>query len=230
MKSKLLVLLAATLALPFLTACETEEDRAIAGAEACINRATSGNVSEANACMAKVAGMTSEDAYLIRCSAHFIAQNISESTLSTGFATIKNANSGGVPSMTFAMSYLLFANIAGHDINSSLSDCNLSGAVSLYKIVQLSSLANTFDLGGLLMPGASPTDLASAIANFNTNATPQELAEAGAKVLEIKGTFCDNGGTFSGTDICNKVNQAVATAGSNPQAIGDLIADYLDNI
>ena len=229
MNSKLLLLLAAALTLPLLTACESEEDRKLAEAEACINRATSGDVAAANACMNKVAGMTSEDAYLIRCSAHFIAQNISEGTLSTGFATIKNATSGGVPTTTYAMSFLLFGNIAGHDINTAMSDCNQSGAVSLYKIVQLSSLGNTLSFGGLA-PGATPTDLANAISNFNATATPAQLAEAGAKVLEIKETFCDNGGSFSGTDICNKVNQALTNAGSNPQAIGDLIADYLDNV
>ena len=224
MKSKLLVLFAATLTLPFLTACETEEDRTLAGAEACINTATAATV---DSCVAKVAGIYSEDAYLIRCSAHFIAQNINETTLSNGFSTIKNATTTGVPTMTYAMSFLLFANIAGHDVNTAMSDCNLSGATSLYKIVQLSSLADSMSFG-LLVPGATPTDLKNAIANFNMTATPQQFADVGVKVLEIKGTFCDNGGTFSGTDICNKVNQAIATAGNNPQAIGDLIADYLD--
>ncbi len=219
--SQLLVLFAATLALSLLTACETEEDRTLAEAEACINRATAATV---DACVAKVAGMTNEDAYLIRCSAHFIAQNITEASLTTGFANIKSATSGGVPSMTYAMSYLLFDNsITNHTISTAMNNCSLSGATSLYKLVQLSNLGTT--LGGGAIANGDSAGLAAAIAGFGGDA-----AAVGNMVLDIKTTFCDNGGSFGGTDICTKVNLAVTNAGGNATTIGNLIADYLDNM
>ncbi len=217
MKSKLLVLLAATLALPFLTACESEEDRTLAAAEACINRSTAATV---DACVAKVAGMESEDAYMIRCSSHFIAQDITEAKLATGFAQIKNSTVGVVPSMTFAMSYLMFDNVAIplHTSTIAKYDCVRSGVKSLYNFVVLSDLAAVFSN----VP-TTPAGLANAINMLG----PGSDTQIGDRAVEIKTIFCDQG-NFSGTDICTKVNAAYTAANGNVAALGAQIRDLLD--
>lgn len=216
MKSKLLVILIATLALPFLAACETKEDRTLAEAEACINRATAANV---DACVNKVAGMTSEDAYLIRCSSHFIAQDITETKLATGFAQIKSPIAGGVPSMTFAMSYLMFDNVSLplHTSDIAKNHCLLSGAKSLYNFVVLSDLASVFSN----VP-TTPAGLAAAIGAMGAGSD----TEIGNQAIEIKSIFCDQG-NFSGTDICSKVNAAFVAAGGSVAALGAQIRAQL---
>lgn len=233
MKSKLLVLLAAVLALPLLTACESEEDRTLAEAEACINSATSTNV---DACMAKVDGLTSEDAYLIRCSAHFIAQNITETRLASAFTNIKSSSAvAGVTPTTIALSYMIFDETKlAHNVAVSKSDCELSGAPSLSRIVSLAEIATTFAAAaGAANSGFTPGDTASVesfIANFVANSpgtVAQDETTIGNLAVGIRENFCVNNSPFTGTDVCTKMNQAFTSGVGNPQTIGQQIIALL---
>lgn len=233
MKSKLLVLIAVALALPLLTACESEEDRILAEAEGCINRATEFTV---DACVAKVQHMTSEDAYLIKCSAHFIAQNITENRLSSAFANIDSSSAvGGVTPTTIAFSYMVFNEAKTlHTVAISKADCARSGADSLARIVSLAEIATTFAAAaGAAAGGFTPGDTASIesyIANFVANSpgtVAQDEATIGNLAVGIRESFCVNNSPFTGTDICEKMNSAYTTGGGDPQTIGQQIIAML---
>lgn len=219
---KFRILLAALIAVPLLSACETEEDRVMADAQSCLNKATPVNV---DSCVAKLNGITNQQSYVIRCTAHFIAQGITASTLAAAFQNIKGSTTAGVPSTTYAIAYLIFDDtITGHTAAQAMNECEISGATSLTNLIRLSSLANTFT-GGAVANG-DYSGLASAIAMYAGG----DYTSIGQQAIDIKEAYCDNGGNFSGTDICNKMNQAYNMGGGTPATIGAFIQQYLDNI
>lgn len=220
---KLRILLMALIAIPVLTGCETEEDRVMADAQSCLNHANPGNV---DACVAKVNGYTSQQSFLIRCTADYIAQGITAATLVTAFQNIKQSMSStpNVPSTTYAMSYLLFNDtILNHTTDQTLSDCGKAGATALQNLAKLSKLAYAFS-------NVTPADIqnpAALAADIRNYAGPTNVI--GDIAIDLKESYCDNG-NFNGTDICNKVNSAYNAAAGDPTLIGAFIKTYLDDI
>ena len=228
--SSLRFVLLALLAIPVLTACESDEDRLLAEAEQCINRADASNV---DACVAKVAGMESEDAYLIRCSAHFIAQSFTETRLIEAFENIKSSSEiSGITPTTVTLSYMVFNNaITNHTVAVSKNDCSRSGATSLSRVLQLVEVATGISDavvnagGGAVAVGDGPA-LEAAITNFVANGgSPTTL---GSQAIAIRESFCVNNTGFSSSDICRKVNQAYTSGGGDPTNIGNAILALLD--
>lgn len=226
------ILFLTVIALPLLSACESEEDRILADAEACINRATT--AAEADVCMAKVAGMQNEDAYLIRCSAHFVAQGLNESRLAAAFQNIDaNGNVGGFSPTTTALSYLVFDNVTlpAHTVVISKSDCERSGATSLVRLLTMIEIGSTIaDLGGGITPGDT-TAIEAIITDLTdgTPATPAQQTAIGSMAVSVRETFCLNNSAYSSTDVCDKVNAAYAASAGNVQNFGAQLLELLDN-
>jgi hypothetical protein len=222
------------LTIPFLSACETEEDRLLAEAEACINRASSGDVAAADACIAKVAGMENEDAYMIRCSAHFIAQDFNEARLADAFENIDaNSNVGGFTPTTIALSYMVFNNALGaHTVTISKADCERSGATSLARILTLVEIGTTIsDLGGGGVIPGDTTAIEAIIADLTdgTPATAPQQTAIGTMAVSLREDFCVNNSAYSSTDVCDKVNAAYTASAGNVQSFGAALLELLDN-
>jgi len=205
-----------------LTGCEAEqtEKDMIAEAQFCLDKAE--DSSSAQACMSKISGLTSPQAYTLRCAADFIGAGItSPQNLSEALTAINEG--AGATSMLAALS---FPSVSA--VNSAFNNCNLSGNAGLKLIAAMSKSATTLaNLGlGSCTPGDLTTCDAAAIEQSITNlyndltsGSPSASAQEQVTdiVTSIQTVYNSTCGTNSGLngDICTQINSAVASSGYN---------------
>ena len=199
-----------------LVACEEDEDQQIAEAQACLNKATPAN---ANACLTKVSGLTSERAYYIRCSVRFLSQGFQGSRFADAFEQLSEENDGGGgggnDAMATALTVMTFDSTTVAE--STLNECLLSGSTGLSRLASISSIATTLvnavpgvDLTDVAENGLSDTDAQTLIDNLTTGGAETSDAELGAIAVTAEGLFYDDEDSeFKDTDICTNLEAAV---------------------
>ncbi|MFV3408446.1 hypothetical protein ACNH6C_07550 [Bdellovibrio bacteriovorus] len=219
-----------------LTGCEgeqTEKDM-IAEAQFCLDEAR--DAASANACMSKINGITSPNAYTLRCAAGFISSGItSAANLSQALTAISEDGSA-----TGMLTALNFGDVSL--VNSTASYCSQSGQKGLALIGAMAksatALANAADLlGGL---GSCGGDIASCdtaaiesaitglIASISDTNDPdydlavETVSSIGSSIQTVYSVTC-SGTNNANSDICGDINQAAATAGIN-MATADIAA------
>lgn len=202
-----------------LTGCEAEqtEKDMIAEAQFCLDEAR--DAASANACMSKINGITSPNAYTLRCAAGFISSGItSAANLSSALTAISD---GGGP--TDMLTALNFGDVSL--VNNTAEYCNQSGQKGLALIgamaksaTALSNAAELLNLGscGGDLSGCDTAAIESAIndiiADPNSPAAVEAIEAIGSSIQTVYSVTC--GGTNNAnTDICGDINQAAATAG-----------------
>lgn len=236
MNSKLFLLAIAGTASLILTACETAEDRQLASAQDCIDAARTAN--DADRCYELVAGNESEKAYLIRCSANYIAQGFTGERMASAFQRLKDGDNAGQDPMATAMAYLVFSNASSiHSVDSAVNNCTRSGVRSMLRLVTMSKLATFITrtgLGGTIPANANPLDpsfdpstIQSAITNLAGSGTPADKENVGNIALQLNDAYCNPGSSFTGNDICLKLGDAISAGGGNAQTIGDQLLSLL---
>lgn len=220
MFSKKIATMILGLSAAILTGCEgeqTEKDM-IAEAQFCLDEAR--DAASANACMSKINGITSPNAYTLRCAAGFISSGItSAANLSSALTAISE---GGGP--TDMLQALNFGDVSL--VNSTASYCSQSGQKGLALIGAMAKSATALSnaaelLGGLASCGGdisncSTANLESAISQIlldpNTPEAVDALEAIGSSIQTVYSVTC--GGTNNAnSDICGDINQAAATAG-----------------
>ena len=219
----LMFFLAVVTALP-LTGCESDESRALADAQSCIDRASP---SQASLCSAMVNGLTGSAAYAIRCSAHYLANGFTGARFAAAFQQIKTAT-GTVDPMTSAMGYLVFPATSGiHGSDTTLSDCSLSASTSLKRIAILTSFATFIasQTGAALTPAAdgslTPAQMKQAVQAFSGNP-----AVIGDLAIQANTAFCAPGSSLAGNRVCTDLTSAV-TGGASTTTIGTALLSLL---
>lgn len=216
MKKWLLLMVVSTV----FIACEEKEDDQIYSAQICMDTATSATV---DACLAKIAGVGSARAYVLRCSAEFIRANITTSTIVTAIENIENNSAGNTEDPTIEFyNQFSFTSTASADV--AVTNCSASGSEGL-KLLALSAKTATiikYDiLGGTLNAGTI------AALNPGADATPDELASIGNSVIQMQSIACSDGGSLKNTEVCDNINNAIAGAGGNAQAIGEAFLNQM---
>lgn len=226
--------LTALAAIAFL-ACsqENEEDRKIAAALACLDAAKT--MADSDICQSKVSGMETEQAYLIRCSANFIAQGITGSTLASAFSQLNKTPATG--SQTSSMlSFLVFTKTSALNTSAlTMSNCAKSGVQSSKGLAAMVSAASAIaatcplaicptGLAGSPLDPASPSfnadqlrSLASTLAGGGDTATKDTIGQA---AVAAQAAICGTGSSLSGEDVCKKINAAIAAGAGNTVTIG----------
>ena len=242
-----LIILAAFSTLALMNSgCEDKSQATLASAQSCLDGAST--TSQANACAAKVATDYSADAYLIRCSANFIAQGVTGDRLALAYKQM-DAGSSSSNKTTALMSYMLFNDsLTGNSSAETVFNCQSSGVASMYQLASAVGLATSVAnvassaLGmplAALLPDANGNvntaalqlavaNLSAQVATWGPNNPQTIAAEAtiGTAVTNSYSAFCTTNSTFSSADICNKINAAVG-AGSSSQLIGASILQLL---
>lgn len=206
-----------------LTGCESDEDKKLASAQACLDRAST--TTDANNCTALISGLTSQSSYLIRCSANFIAQGFTASRLANAFQQVKD-NTGGADPMVSLMGWFVFQSVAGNNSASdAVTNCTASGVTSMLRLATAANLATTLasytGLGNF-----TSTDTATLTANMQAaiaaaNGDPVKEAELGQVAVTAASAYCSEGSSYSGTEVCTNLQAAVAGAGGNYETIGE---------
>jgi hypothetical protein len=238
LKMKTVILVSLIGGAAILSGCEQDADRQIYSAQACLDQAT--NAATADECVAKIEGNESAPAYLIRCSADFVAQEFTGPRIAKAFQGLKdNPNSGQDPMATM-MAYLVFAKTApGHTEDDAIDHCTKSGLASMLRMAQAAKLATFITRAGLgaiptnfdpTDPTFDPAQIAMAIDHLANAGGPEAVANqetVGNLAVQMNSTYCQEGSSFKDNDVCKNIEAAIATGG-DAQQIGKTLLDKLN--
>ena len=240
-KSALKAVSVVTLAGFFLlnSGCEQQDDLSMASAQSCLDTATT--ASQANTCVAKIAGIETADAYLVRCSANFIAQGFTGQRVATAYSRMSSSSSGTDPMLNI-MAYLVFANAdATNSVANAVTNCTKSGVLSMQQLVQVanlatttSTLANVCNDGTLNCVDPGKVDAVTLVTKIKaafTNTTAPNKAAVGTLALNLNSSFCGAGSNYASEDVCTYMSQAITAAGgtSDPAAVATQLISILSS-
>lgn len=219
-----------------LTGCEaaqTEKDM-LAEAQFCLDKATDSTA--VNSCMSKIEGITSEEAYSLRCAGGFIASGITQpESLSVALNSMKE--NGSTASV---LGVLAFSSQAAAD--STFNDCNQSGNSGLALLAAMTKTATA--LNSLMDPNLGGTieqNFQTTIANLVADLAGGDQAAkdaAAAEATKIGGTIqtvyqASCGGTVDvNPELCGSIDGAITASGgavdinSPPADIGAALLQY----
>lgn len=199
-----------------LTGCEAEqtEKDMIAEAQFCLDDAR--DATSANACMSKISGLTSPQAYSLRCAAGFIAAEVtSPEKLSTALNAI-----GKGDGTTALLGTLNFGDLTL--ASNTASSCALSGQTGLSLLGAMAKSATALsnaalDLGscsgGIQTCDATAiqgaiTDLLTDLSGTPTAETIATVEAVGSSIQTVYQSTC-GGNAAANEDICNSISSAI---------------------
>nr|BFD68273.1 hypothetical protein HAGR004_32950 [Bdellovibrio sp. HAGR004] len=224
MFSKKMATLILGLGAALLTGCEAEqtEKDMIAEAQFCMDKAR--DEASANACVSKIAGLTSPQAYTLRCAAGFISAEVtSAENLSKALDAMTDQGAGA----TSMLSILNFKSKSLAD--KTFDSCNKSGQKGLALIGAMAKSATVLANAVSSFPSCG-TDLSSCdadmiestinglLADLSTGSgaayesAVENVSEIAAAVQTVYTTTC-NSSSQANSSICSDINQAAAAAG-----------------
>lgn len=221
MKQTTKIILISFLTLTMFSCKKTTEVNDLQEAQLCLNTAAA---TDAKNCVAKIASLTSENAYKLRCAAVFISEGFgSPTSFISALDQIKNGGTGGYSGSIAAMGTLNFGSdsTATASANEAFDICSLSG-VGVY-----SQISSIFKLGtNLCVLAGGATDPASLAAQ----ASSLDSATVGAIVQTTYASACSDLTTASDStkQYCSELSTALA-AGATPTAIGACLKFKLAN-
>lgn len=209
-------LLAMTLA-AFLMGCEAEqtEKDMLAEAQFCLDKATAAN---ASACMSKIQGLTSPQAYALRCAEGFITAGVtSPQNLADAMTSITTPGQA----TTAMLSALSFGDTSA--ANTTFNNCSLSNQSGLALIGTMAKSATiltnaTSVLASCGTGGCDAAELASGITNLlnavssNDTSATETVVEIVSSVETVYTTTC-SGAASANTEICGQFDAAASAAG-----------------
>lgn len=214
-------LLTVVLGAALLSGCQAEqtEKDMLAEAQFCLDKAT--DQTSSDACMSKISGLTSPQAYTLRCAAGFIGAEItSPANLSTALNAI--GDGAGTTSMLSALSFPSTTAAI-----NTFNDCNQSGQSGLKLIGAMAKSATVLaNAAGSLascadITSCDPQQLESTMADLLANLTAGGDSQAQAEevitaivssIQTVHASTC-GGSADTNTDICGQINAAVAESG-----------------
>jgi hypothetical protein len=219
-----------------LTSCETPEDQSLASAQTCIDTAKTSD--DADRCYAIVDGVETEKAYLVRCSASYIAQGFTGARFAAAFQRLKDNPSSGQDPMATVMAYLIFSKTSTrHSADNTLSNCTKSGVRSMVRLATMSKLATFIATasGGIsanidpLNASFDPAAISAAITNLAGSGSAEAQANVGAIAAQANTAYCNAGSSFENNEICTNLSTAIS-AGGTPQSIGQALLAQLQRV
>nr|BFD60668.1 hypothetical protein CKG001_27750 [Bdellovibrio sp. CKG001] len=220
MFSKKMATLILGLGAALLTGCEAEqtEKDMIAEAQFCMDKAR--DEASANACVSKIAGLTSPQAYTLRCAAGFISAEVTSAENLSKALDAMTDQGAGATSMLTVLNFNNDIDLA----NQTALDCNRSGQKGLALIGALAksstALADAASKLGLGSCGADLNSCQSAIEdtiadilqNPNSTAAVEAVEAIGGSIQAVYSATC-GGTSVANSSICSDINQAAAAAG-----------------
>lgn len=229
LSKQFLLFAVSSVALSFvLVSCSKEKDiDKISDAQTCLDTATA---SEVDACVAKVDGLSSQGASLIRCVGKFMKEGFTSPSKIAGAISNLNGGSGSNQS-TAVMAALAFKAESTSALNSAsaqqaLTYCNEASSKGLILLAGLSQTATVLaDLGLGSTTNLSGDALKTLMGTLQGNTVA--TTAVGTAVVSIYQTNCTSGNTTTG-NFCQQFSSAVTSVSggtSNPAAVGAKIME-----
>lgn len=230
LNSKYLLFVIALTSLKFLSGCSGSNSdlEKIADAQACLDTATQ---STAASCAAKVEGLTSPGAYLIRCVSLFVEDGLtSAERLTSAYEGLSSGGTGSDSSLNF-ISYVAFISGANWTVRqataaNALNNCALSLSPGLTLLSSISSMATTIGaVSGALNSDGSINNVDGAIAAIAAGG-PAAQSALGSAVITAYNSSCSSEDSGTG-EFCSQFSSTIAAVGTDPQAVGAFLSDCL---
>lgn len=199
-----------------LAACESEEDNKILAAQLCFNDLSdAASDAQVDACLAKISGIHSENAYTIRCSGEFLKGGLTTAKLITafdGYKTQPKANQEAYLIEQLALDPDEFA------ADQAYADCARTGTPGLNYIATLSRFGTKIKHMGA---GGTFADQIADCATGNC-----DNAAIGEMVVSMADLYCK--GDAIEQQICIDIASAEAAAGGDYAAIAAALLAQID--
>ena len=213
--------------------CENADDRSIAEAQKCLDTATAG--AGANRCLELVGSQSGAEASSIRCSAKYLQRGVTESSFVEAYKSLSVTPAANTSQVLNLVSYITFTGSNSQtgaapltDANFVFDECAKANSKGMLLLAAATKMGTeTFALFG----GAIPSDpsvlgptLAAQIQDPSFTGSATEL-QIGTAAISAYGAYCA-GGTKKDS-ICTTLTSAIATGGSNAQAVGAALGALL---
>lgn len=220
-----------------LTGCEAEqtEKDMIAEAQFCLDKAQ--DSSSANSCMSKIQGLTSPQAYTLRCAAGFISSGVtSPQNLSQALNALKDGGStaGILGAISFDSQALA---------DQTFTNCALTkneGLMLIGAMAKTATVLGSLASGSGSMEAQIQTVINNILTDLNSGSPSQQtindVVKIGGTIQSVYQTTCANGvGAIE--DVCDSINGAIASVpggvdvvNATPEEIGQALLDYWKNL
>lgn len=205
--------------------CESDEQDKLAQAQDCLDNVSSSNPSAASSCMSYVNDMDSEQANIIKCSIKFVAGGLTTAKISEAYKQLKDNANQDKEALYISILSLNPASLA----TDAAAYCKKSGVKGLIYLANLSVVGSQLMA---ILPGgipANPTAQDAQDALDACKASPNTCDDTaiGNAVVAVADSYC--GSSNADSDICTKVNDAIAAAGGVPADIAQQLYLLLDN-
>lgn len=217
-----------------LISCEDKEDDKVFAAQKCLDVATASNV---DTCVNMIAGIGTNQAYIIRCSADFIRQGITTPTIVSAVEDLDQVNDNENSTVALFDAFIFTA--SGGDsaatlVGEAVTNCQATGSSTLATLALSAQMATT-------LAGIFGTDIATWVATnpsagdvttiANNPANADEVEDMAGAIISMQSTSCAEGGQFEGTDVCTSLNAAITgIAADDPQRDEKIVAAFLNQL
>jgi len=208
---------------------EGEEADKIAQAQSCLDKVNDATPTDANACMTSIVNLTSQRAYVLKCSITFTAGGLTTTKIANAYKALKNnaTNKEMIYMGTLALTPPSTATTAAEY-------CNLSGSAGLIYLAQLSVIGSammaavgSFDPTSGTAPSLSDAQAAiSACSNGGSGGVCDD-AVVGNAVITIGQTYCS--GDNANVGVCSKMTAAINASGGNSTDVALQLYSELNN-
>ncbi|MCB0365140.1 MAG: hypothetical protein H6624_10475 [Bdellovibrionaceae bacterium] len=199
-----------------LSSCESDETNAISKGQECLDKART--PAAAKGCRGIVDGLSSQQAMIVRCAIEVVSGGLTTSKVSQAFQELENATTDKEATMMGIM-----ANDDGPSAaDTAAAYCNASGIAGLQYLANLSVV-------GTYMVAAVGSWNGDGQALINQCSTPGNCNDAaiGTAIITIGQSYC--GGQDADQEMCNEINQAIATGGGDPATVAQQLYPLLNN-
>lgn len=227
---KLAALTMTLLATLSLTACESSDDRTLAQGQACLDAATT--AAQAQQCSNIVAGLTSQEAFMIQCSAIFVQQGLTGSRVANAIANV-NAGSSSTDATTGLIAYLVFKN-ATPSADDAIAKCTSANSKAMLRLATAAKLATTIANAAGALGSIDPSSpnaaqqMASAVQSLVSSPSPTTNAAIGSIAVTANSAYCGDGSSYQNTQVCTDLQQAIGSS-SDPATIGQALLSLMQN-
>ena len=204
-----------------LVGCEDDETNAIAKAQECLDNARGPNADTlAAACRGLISDKSSQQAMILRCSIEFVAGGLTTSKVADALKGGEDQSEADKEANLIGL--LALGSTATADAAVTL--CNQTGIDGLMYLANL-SLIGTY----MLAAGGSASDPDTFLTNCYNGGAGGVCNDTtiGIAVMTLGDSACDS--EDADDEVCDKVNQAIAAGGGNPDAVAQNLYNLLNN-
>lgn len=207
MKTRLRLVLGLSLIGVFaLSSCEESDDNKIAQAQECLNKLSDTSPSaDIQACMDKVSGIETEQAYGILCSGSFLKGGLTTNKIVTAFDNA-DTQPAAQKEAKLIEGLSLTSTAVADQAYENCAKTNTPGLIYIASLVKIGTFINVLGTGGSI-----DAKIDDCIASPSTC----QLAEVGEAIPTIANLYCK--GDAKDEQVCKDLEAAIASAGGDYQ-------------